>query len=299
MKWFRRFILSLGAFCILLSVFALLEHTSLLQFRTSDSDYKWWSFSRPDRTGLKGLNISGSGVIHEKAIRNSLGSLNVPVGKLYIINLTVTDQLYADGRPFRWFNWHKTDTGIAAPYRAIKNISRLTNNYKWFLRRHWYPSPQDSHIENEEEMVKRLGYHYLSFHVDKRKVFPPDTVDKFIDFVDQLPKDAWVHFHCDGGNSRTTTMMIFHDILKNGKTVPLQTIISRQYALGGVDINDTTAHLGGTWKFQNLVMRKTLVEDFYRYVNDPNGYGATKWSQWFAVNGKAQTPKAPEPLESS
>ncbi len=66
--------------------------------------------------------------------------------------------------------------------------------------------------------------------------------------------------------------------------------MKRQHGLGGVDVVDTKPYFFATktWKQQNLLMRKAMIEDFYRYVNDSKGYGITKWSLWFAIHGTAQ-----------
>lgn len=276
------------------------DYSSLLQFRTTLSSYNWWIVSSPDRSGLETLNMSGSGVLQENAMLNSFKTIPVPSDKIHVINLTSVNRLYANGRAFRWFHWRKSPTGIQELYLPIKDLKfksliHLNDNAKYFLRRHYYPRPENCTVETEEQMVNRMGYQYASFYVNRREVFPLETIDNFIEYVGNLPQGSWVHFHCDGGNSRTTTMMIFYDILKNGKHIPLSTIIERQHALGGVDVNDIKVRSGGTWKLQNLILRKDLVEDFYRFVNDPKGYGVTKWSEWFKAHGRAQTPTAPEP----
>ena len=299
----KRITLILVIFSTLTGLFVyscIKDYSSLLQFRSNLSSYNWWTFSSPDRSGLETLNMSGSGVLHENALRNNFKTIPVPADKIYVINLTTTDQLYANGRPFRWFHWNATPNGISELYAPItelkfKMILKLKDNAKFFLRRHYYPLLKNCLIETEEQMVNRLGHHYASFYVNRRQVFPLETIDRFLEFVGKLPPEAWLHFHCDGGNSRTTTMMIFYDILKNGKNIPLKTIIQRQHALGGVDVSNVSSHFGGTWKAQNLILRKNLVEDFYRFVNDPNGYGVTKWSQWFIANGTAQNPTVLEP----
>lgn len=293
-------LLVFGAIIGLFVYSCLKDYTTLLQFRTTLSPYDWWavtfSSESPDRSGLDTLNMSGSGVIHENAIYHSFKDIPVSSDKIYVVNLTKVNQLYANGRPFRWFNWKQTPGGVEQPYYIINKFKlnrfiRIKDNAKWALRRHFYPKPQDSLIETEAQMVSRMGYNYASFYVNRREVFPPETIDKFLEFVQNLPKGAWLHFHCDGGNSRTTTMMIFYDIIKNGQQLPLQVIVERQHDLGGIDVNDVQPRKGGTWKVKNLIMRKNLVEDFYRYVNDERGYGVIKWSEWFAVNGTAKAAK--------
>lgn len=277
-----------------ISYTSIREHHDLLGFRTSRSDYQWWVLTNASREGLESLRISGSGVLHEQSLFNSLKETGAQANDIYILDLSKDDQLYANGRPFRWFNWFPSADGVLAPYNDSYNPIALKDNFKWYVRRLVYPSPENSQIETEKQMVERMGYHYVEFTVDKRHIYPPETIDRFLAFVEDLPDDAWLHFHCDGGNSRTTTMMIIYDILHNGDTVPLDLIIARQYALGGVNINDTSKWWGGTWKQEILEMRKAMVEDFYRFRNDPEGFGKISWSEWFAKNGTAKEPVKPE-----
>ena len=272
-----------GLFAAVFIYLCLKEPSTLLQFRTCQDEYHWWAFCDSSREGLDTLNISGSGVIHLNALKKSLGSVKNLADNVVIVNLSINDQYYADGRPFRWYNWYLQDQDqklIHAPYRSCKNIHRVKDNIKWFLRRNYYHQSPPEIIESEGEMIKRLGYGFKSFHIVRRQLYKPHMIDEFVEFIDQLPAGTHLHFHCDGGNSRTTTLMTMVDIIKNGTMVSLNTIIERQRGIGGVNLYDTKPYLGGTWKPNLLEARLQMVEDFYRYVNDPNGYGHCKWSEW-------------------
>ena len=59
-----------------------------------------------------------------------------------------------------------------------------------------------------------------------------NTINDFIKFVQNTPKDSYLHFYCKAGVGRTTTFMILYDIMKNYNTVPLNDIIIRQVKLG-------------------------------------------------------------------
>ena len=272
-----------GLFFAAFVYLCLKEPNTLLQFRTCQDEYHWWAFCDAPREGLDELNISGSGVLHLRALKNSMGSIKTSPKNVVVVNLSINDQYYADGRPFRWYNWYLQDMEkqqIHDPYRSCKNIYRIKDNFKWFLRRHFYHSEPPKVIETEKEMVKRQGFGFKSFHIVRRQLYKPGMIDKFIDFVDQLPDKTWLHFHCDGGNSRTTTLMTMVDIMRNGTIVSLDTIIERQHGIGGVNLRDVEPYSSGTWKPNLLKARLQMIEDFYRYVNDPKGYGKCKWSQW-------------------
>lgn len=277
---------------VVLTYTSIREHPELLNFRTSQSEYQWSRSTTATRQGLENLRISGSGVIHERALLNGLKEAGVKPSDVYVLDLSGDATLYTDGRPFRWFNWVSTENGIEGKYAKKWTPIALKDDYKWFVRRLVYPHPSQTRIETEQQVVERQGFRYVQFMVNRKQIYPPETVDRFINFVHELPEGAWLHFHCDGGCSRTTSMMIMYDILKNGDKVPLNDIIERQWALGGTNINDTRPWIWSSWKKDLLEMRKAMIEDFYRYRNDPEGYGKISWSEWFAKNGTAKEPPA-------
>lgn len=63
----------------------------------------------------------------------------------------------------------------------------------------------------------------------------PDAgeIERFRRFAANLPKDAWLHFHCVAGEGRTTAFMTMYDMLKN-PDVPYEDIVLRQLRIGGV-----------------------------------------------------------------
>lgn len=110
---------------------------------------------------------------------------------------------------------------------------------------------------------------------------PEDSiVDQFVAFEASLdPKtNTWLHFHCHGGDGRTTTFMAMHDIINN-PTTPLTTIVARQKSIGGVELNsfpDPTS-----FKYPFAVDRWTFIQNFYTYVGIYQSGGfTTTWSEW-------------------
>ena len=78
-----------------------------------------------------------------------------------------------------------------------------------------------------------------------------------------LPPDAWVHFHCEAGMGRTTTMMILWDIYNNPE-LPLETIVERQHLIGGAQISlYPQEERKGSWKFNESQSRARIIHMFY------------------------------------
>lgn len=261
----------------------------LRAFRTSQWAYDSSRSSNASREGLDNLRISGSGSLKERPLVKVMQQEGIKPSDIYIIDLSVESETFIDGRPGSWFNWVVTPKGIEAPYRTDLSFSNIRGNWFLFVRRALYAYPENPHIENEGQMAHRLGYGYLRLPVVRKQLLPPESIDTFMHFVEGLPQDAWLHFHCYGGSSRTTSFMIIYDILKNGDKLPFDQIVERQWALGGTNINDTKPRLfGATWKKEGLVKRRNMLEDFYNYRNDPESYRKITWSQWLEKNGKMQ-----------
>jgi len=278
--------LSIGAF----TYTAVREPFSLLNFRTSLSEYQQSRSQNVARDGLDSLRVSGSGELREIALQAGMKETGVQPNDIYVIDLSGDAQLYTDGRPFGWFNWISGEKGIEAAYSNSLTPNAIKNNYIWMMRRLVYPDPSTTRLETEQQLVERLGYHYQKFAVNRKHIYPPETIDQFLNFVNELPEGAWLHFHCYAGCSRTTSMMIIYDIIRNGDKLSLDTIMERHWALGGSNMNDTKPWFFGSWKADLLEMRKAMLSDFYRFRNDPEAYGKITWSEWFAKNGTAREP---------
>ncbi len=266
------------------------EPTSLLNFRTSHSEFQKSKKLDVARDGLDTLRISGSGQLREIAFVAGMKETGAKPSDIYVIDLSGDAQLYTDGRPFGWFNWSISEKGIEGVYSKRLTPSAFKENYVCMMRRLFYPNPSTTRLETEEQMVGRLGYHYQKFAVNRKHIYPPETIDQFLHFVNELPEGAWLHFHCYAGCSRTTSMMIIYDIIKNGDKVSLEAIMDRHWALGGSNMKDTKPWFFGSWKTELLQMRKAMLSDFYRYRNDPDAFGKISWSEWIAKNGTAKEP---------
>ncbi|MBQ9441468.1 MAG: hypothetical protein IJU55_00440 [Selenomonadaceae bacterium] len=95
-------------------------------------------------------------------------------------------------------------------------------------------------------------------------IFPsPQVVDDFLSFVNRLGRNDWLHFHCHAGHGRTTTFLVFYEILKNPDS-SLEEICHRQHLLGGSDL---LAHSDGNdWYAQAHNDRAEKLRLFYRYM---------------------------------
>lgn len=138
-----------------------------------------------------------------------------------------------------------------------------------------------SGFATEREVVRELSQKYLRLPTTDH-VRPRDAeVDEFVRFTSALPGATWLHFHCRGGDGRTTTFMVMRDIMRNAPDVPVDDIVRRQHLLGGEDLDKPVSPNSFAHPF--TVERRDFVRDFYDYVcaAKPGRYRLA-WSAWVA-----------------
>ena len=97
----------------------------------------------------------------------------------------------------------------------------------------------------------------------------------------RLPKDSWLHFHCEAGKGRTTAFMAMYDMMRNPQ-LPMETILERQHAIGGNIVN-YEGNGTNQWKNPYYKEKAKMIKAFYEYVqqNHKTGYHM-KWSEWLS-----------------
>jgi hypothetical protein len=232
--------------------------------------------------GLDTLFISGSAAPALEDMRwiTKKYGQNHPV---YIVDLRLETHLYINGLPVSLFyrrdeiNWGKSSKKIQEEEQYWVNYF----NYKGFILINrlgkpvlGFKIPLDSHtlaVKNtytEEHAAKKAGSGYIRIEVPDYHPPAPDQVDKFLTFIKKIPKNSWLHFHCAAGKGRTTTFMVMRDIVANAKQIPLQTILTRQELLGGINLFRKSPSLSAQpWKKEYHHARRDYIRLFYTYVN--------------------------------
>ena len=95
----------------------------------------------------------------------------------------------------------------------------------------------------------------------------PAAIDAFLAFYDELPPDAWLHFHCQAGMGRTTTFLVLTELLRHPE-VALSDALSHQLAAGGADLHLRPEIMTGIWLFAQYARERRA--------------GAPRWSEWLA-----------------
>ena len=223
--------------------FSVLEH-----YRSSDTINdalnSRQSRMNPDNvistTGLAGLHISGSAPFD----RNQLSQIihDTAGYKLYVIDLRQEAHAYLNSAPMTWYaenDW--INNGLSDKQAGESDKKRID----WLASQTNVTVYTDKnqttalHVEvlsatDEETFVRSFQIVYKRFFVTDHCAPNDETIDAFVKFCDDLPKNSWLHFHCRGGDGRTATFMVLYDALKNADKVSLYDIVERQAAVAFV-----------------------------------------------------------------
>ncbi len=137
---------------------------------------------------------------------------------------------------------------------------------------------QPKSVKTEREAAQEAGFRYVRFAAADKMWPDAATVERFLAFVNALPKDAWLHFHCHAGHGRTSTFLSMYDILKN-PDVSLEDVTKRHGLQGGRDILE---HRGNSeWEARQGDHRAEMIRLFYRYASELRTKDTTlSWSKW-------------------
>ncbi len=232
--------------------------------------------------GLSDLKAYGSGTINYLDFKKTFMGQE---GSIHVVNLLSNDMYYYQDHCLRWYGLGYMQHNLGQHYFVHKP-------FKWAYRamiRFIYGTPPThdlSQLQTEGQIVRDLGAHYyLPLKDIEDWLGNQSYVENVIKIFESLPENDYLYAHCAHGRGRTTTILVMYDIFRNGKTVSLKDIADRHYCLGREDVLNTLLWKKGTWTQEGLNARKDLVERFYTFINDPQGYGHQSWTQWNQERG--------------
>jgi len=90
---------------------------------------------------------------------------------------------------------------------------------------------------SEKELCKAKNIPYIRINLTENKAPNDPTTKNLVKTLHELyERKQWVHIHCRLGEGRTTSVLAMYDMLINAQTVSFETIIERQYLLGGENL---------------------------------------------------------------
>jgi len=122
-----------------------------------------------------------------------------------------------------------------------------------------------------EQIQRRLAISYLRLHVTDHCAPEDDAVRTFLQALGNVAATTWVHFHCHGGDGRTTTFLTMYDMLGVAKTrspisspPDLEYFRNRQLQIFHYDLKPNPS--AKRWQTPLSEIRWRKLESFRRYV---------------------------------
>lgn len=265
-------------------------------FRTmKDPWHREVTGTAPSREKMAALRISASAQPTKAEFANLANMLRTLAkqGPIYVVDLRQESHGFADN--YSVYNHAKrnlanygktTPEVIALENNEIKLLLRQKQDFIFSGKNGTTKKEKititPSSATTEANVAKSVGLRYVRFACPDQMRPDDATIDEFLTFVKSLPKNSWLHFHCQSGHGRTTTFLTFTEILANPK-LPLETIVTRQYLLGGTDLLAPVETDG--WKDKERLRRSDMIRKFYQYANElDDGKTNLTWSKWISEN---------------
>lgn len=134
-------------------------------------------------------------------------------------------------------------------------------------------------VQDEKEIVTKSKEEYRRIFAIDQTLPSLENIDAFLDIIKDIKNDSWIHFHCKEGIGRTTTFMIFYDMLKNYDKATSSEITARQLALA--DFKEGTRN----YSLLTSERRINLYNAFYGYCKDNKGSIKKSFSRYVKKNG--------------
>lgn len=266
-------------------------------FRTTNSTFPKGTQNPPSRTGFDALMASGSGQFTGGNLKRLIKELKANQG--YIVDLRKECHGFLDNIPVSWFGFNNLENKdrVASTVAAMEKtlLYTLGSQRKAIVYQRNDDNGRDTftprnitfkEVRGEDEVVEgNTDFKYVRFYVLDH--YPPDNsqVDGFVKFVKSLPDTTWLHFHCHAGKGRTTFFMALYDMIRNANQVSMEDILKRQALIGGSDLLNPSAD--AEWKVDLDQKKFVMLQDFYTYVKDPEGYAKRSFSDWLTKRAKA------------
>ena len=261
-------------------------------FRMMTDEFSVGAGPIPARDGLGTLRASASGEPSYMALPVLYARLRETAGAgapIYLVDLRQESHGYVNNAyPVSWYkerNWanrgrtaeqvERDEQGRLAALLGSRTVFEPMGHYD---TAHFEAVTIDVHsVATERTAAERAGFQYFRIAATDQAAPSDADIDRFVAFAAALPENAWLHFHCQAGHGRTTTFLIFYDVMKN-PGLPLETITARQYALGGSDVLHPS---GEGWRRAEQEKRAGIVRAFYQYAKEAGKDGfRISWSQW-------------------
>jgi protein-tyrosine phosphatase len=200
--------------------------------------------------GLRELRCSSSAQFSAAGFRNLVQRLGRPgPEQLYVVDLRQESHGFVDGAAVSWYaqnNWG--NVGLDCDETAVLESLRLkllaSSTVVWLGRADLAKAGLPQVLEprrvrnvlSEQAVVALPPGHYMRLPVPDHGTPSDGVLQTFIGFIDELPRDSWLHVHCRGGKGRSAMFLAIYDVLRNAAALDLGAIVARIQRLTGYDL---------------------------------------------------------------
>lgn len=249
------------------------------KFRKSSDTQTISNNEKINTAGLEKLNISGSQQFSKINLPILLKAINTDL-PIIDFDLRQESHGFVNGLPISFENEHDNANEGLTDAQVLKKEKEQLGSIKIGVPLTFHNKPDmtiiPKEVIDENTLVTSNDIGYVRIFATDEILPTPSVIDSFVDEVKKIDKESWLHFHCKEGIGRTTTFMIFYDMMKNYKDVSAEDIIYRQVALADFDSDDI--------RLITSPRRINLYNGFYNYLKDNDGNLNVKYSDYIVKN---------------
>ena len=241
-----------------------------------------------DATGLADLRMSGSSEFNSISLAEILAGL--PTRQVVIVDLRQESHVLLNDRLVTWEagdDWANVGMDHGQALRAERDRIKLLTSQRTvgLVAARQYDNGERSAgeaakvetVRSEEQLVDSQDLDYERLTVTDHLRPDDEEVDRFVDIVDGMGGEDWMHLHCRAGVGRTSVFMAMFDMLHNADRVSMKEILARQAALPpGRDLNE----IAEGPRHQYYVERNQFLAAFHEFSKARLAGARADWSDW-------------------
>lgn len=220
------------------------------------------------------IKMIGSGQFSKAQLIRIKKKINAP---MIIIDLREESHGFVNELPISWYgsrNWDNKNKSVSLINTEQHNRLSSLNLQKTLVLDKILLKNSDGVIEKtkqiylklekvytEQQLAQALGLGYKRFYVTDHS--PPGATEMkaFEQFVQSVPDNTWLYFHCRGGSGRTSTFMVLYDIIRNGTKESLHHKLQYQTQSGGKNLEMMPSK--SSYKYPLAQQRLDVIRQFY------------------------------------